>query len=257
MRGVLVTALLLCATGCPADDAPPLAPPGGGGGGGGGGDDGEVDVDASVDDGDAGSELTGRLCAALDLRVPLACPAADLGGIAIASGSATDTTDDGGTFSLAVDPAADLLIEVSGGDTPVRPALFATAAWRGDDNLRAPTAALDAWDDLVAAIGGVEPDGTASIALYIEDASGPIAGAEVLPPDGTGQQPYYDNGAADQWDQGVLTSVFGAALILAVPTLDSSVDLTIAVDASTYTVSVPVRDDTLTFARVLLDTSGG
>jgi hypothetical protein len=256
VRRVLLIALLLGATGCPADDPPPLAPPGGGGGGGGGGD-GDMDVDAAVGDGDAGAELTGRLCAAIDLRVPLACPAADLNGIAIASGSATDTTDNAGDFTLAVDPTADLLIDVSGGDTPVRPALFATAAWRGDDDLRAPTVALDSWDDLVAGIGGVEPDGTASIALYIEDASGPIAGAEVAPPDGTGQQPYYDSGAADDWDQGVLTSVFGAALILAVPTLDSSVELLIAVDADTYTVSLPVREDTLTFARVVLDTSGG
>ena len=29
----------------------------------------------------------------------------------------------------------------------------------------------------------------------------PIAGAEVIPPDGTAQQPYYDSGAADDWSR--------------------------------------------------------
>ncbi|HEU5060337.1 MAG TPA: hypothetical protein VFU21_27590, partial [Kofleriaceae bacterium] len=228
---------------------------GGGGGGGGGGDGG--DDDAGVADGDAGAELTGRLCAAVDLRVPLACPAADLGGITVAADLATDTTDDAGVFTLAVDPDAELMVAVSGGDTPVRASAFATGDWRGDLGLRAPVVELAAWDDLVAAIGGIEPDGTASLALYLEDDSGPIAGAEVLPPDGTGQQPYYDDGAPDEWVQGGLTSAYGAALILAVPTLGGSAQMTVAVDAATYTVTVPVRDDTLTFARVLLDTSGG
>ena len=207
-------------------------------------------------DGDGGGLLSGRLCAALDLRVPLACPAADLSGIEVAVGTASDLTGDSGTFDLDVPPAGDHLLLVSGGDTPVRASLFAASMWRDEDGLRAPTADLAAWDDLVALIAGVEPDGTASLALYIEDQNGPIAGAEILPPDGSGQ-PYYDGGAPDEWNQGGLTSVYGAALIFAVPNFGGSAQLTIAVDAATYSATVPVRDDTLTFARVLLDTSGG
>jgi len=134
--------------------------------------------------------------------------------------------------------------------------MFASDEWSGDDGLRAPAAHLAAWDDLVAAIAGFEPDNTASIALYIEDQNGPIAGAEILPPDGS-QQPYYDNGGPDEWIQGGQTSIYGAALIFAVPNFGPGAELTIAIDASTYTATIPVRDDTLTFARVLLDTSGG
>ena len=253
MRRAALLALFLAA-GCPADDAPP-PPPGGGGGGGGGGGSGGGEEDAGVY-GDAGGRLTGRLCAAIDLRVPLACPSADLSGIAVAAGSASSLTGDAGTFALDLDPDAVVLLSVSDGDTPVRPAIFSTGAWSGEDGLRAPTATLAAWDDLVATIGAIEPDGTASIALYVEDQAGPIAGAEILPPDGSGDAPYYDDGAADAWSQGGLTSVYGAALLVAVPALGSTAQLTVVVDATTYTVTVPVDEDRLTFARVLLDTSG-
>jgi hypothetical protein len=242
VRAVLAIALVFAA-GCPADDPPPP----GGGGGGGGGDAGSG--------GDAGDQVSGRLCEAVDLRIPLACPAADLSGIDVAAGAATATTGDAGTFTLDIAPGAGLLIEVSGGDEPVRSAIFTTGMWSGDDGLRAPTANLAAWDDLVAALAGFEPDGTASIALYIEDQNGPIAGAEIVPPDGS-QMPYYDNGAPDEWMQGRLTSIYGAAVIFAVPSFGSSAELLVAVDAATYPVTVPVRDDTLTFARVFLDTSG-
>jgi hypothetical protein len=249
VRRLLLLVALVAAAGCKADDTPP---PGGGGGGGTGGGGGGGDADAG-DGGDGGAGLSGRLCAAVDLRVPLACPAADLGGIAVASGDATATTGAAGTFALDVD--SDVLVTMTGGDQPVRDALFATSMWGGDDGLRAPAADLADWNDLVAAIAGFEPDGTASLALYLEDESGPIAGAEILPPDGS-QQPYYDSGAPDDWDQGGLTSIYGAALIFAVPSIGGSAELTVALDADTYSVTVPVRDDTLTFARVVLDTAG-
>jgi hypothetical protein len=252
-RSLLVIALLFAA-GCPAEDTPP-PPPSGGGGGGGGGSGGGDEEDAGPG-GDAGTELSGRLCAAVDLRVPLACPAVDLSGIEVAAGSASDTTGSAGTFTLAVDPSSDLVVSVSGGDVPVRSAVFSTDAWSGDDGLRAPTSDQIAWDDLVALIGGVEPDGTASIALYVEDQNGPIAGAEILPPDGSGDAPYYDDGAADEWVQGGLTSIYGAALLFAVPALGGDAELTVAVDATSYPVTVPIEADSLTFARVVLDTSG-
>jgi hypothetical protein len=199
--------------------------------------------------------MSGRLCSVVDVRVPLACPATDLTGIDLTAGTATATTDDTGAFTLELAADADVVIGAVGGDDPVRAALFASEMWRDDDQVRAPIVKLTGWDPLLATIGAIEPDGTASIALYIEDQNGPIAGAEVLPPDGS-QAPFYDNGAADAWDQGGLTSGFGAALIFAVPSLASSVQLVVAVDAGAFTVTVPVADDTLTFAHVVLDTSG-
>ncbi len=246
MRRLLVLALLVAA--CKVDDMPPPGPGGGGGSGGGGGGGG-----GDAGNGDGGAGLSGRLCAAVDLRIPLACPAADLGGVAVAAGDAMATTAAAGTFTLDVD--GDVLVTMTGGDSPVRDALFATSMWSSEDGLRVPAADLADWNDLVATIAGFEPDGTASIALYLEDQSGPIAGAEVLPPDGS-QAPYYDSGAPDDWNQGGLTSIYGAALIFAVPSIGGAAQLTVAVDADTFTVTLPVRDDTLTFARVVLDTSG-
>lgn len=249
MRPALVIALLV-ASGCAAEETPP--PIGGGGGGTGGGGGGEEDAGPGADGGD---RLAGKLCSAVDLRVPLACPAADLGGIDVSSGDASATTGAAGDFSLDLAPDADVLVSIGGGDQPVREALFASAMWRAEGRLRAPAVDQEQWNQLVAGLSGLEPDGTASIALYIEDESGPIAGAEILAPEGS-QAPFYDSGAAEEWIQGGQTSGFGAVLIFAVPVFDPAAQIVIAVDTATYTVTVPIADDRLTFARVLLDRSG-
>jgi hypothetical protein len=252
VRRVVATALVLFAAGCPAGDTPP---PGGGGGGGGGNGGGGGDADGGGG-GDGGGLLIGKLCAAVDLRIPLACPAADLGGILVASEGKTATTDDSGGFALDLDPARDHLISESGGNQPVREALFASAMWQTDGMVRAPAVSRAEWDDLVALIGAFEPDGTASIALYIEDQNGPIANAEVVPPDGTAESPFYDGTSAVDWNPEGATSGFGAALLFGVQNVGGSAELSIAVETKAYTVTVPVRDDTLTFARAFIDTSG-
>ncbi len=56
--------------------------------------------------------------------------------------------------------------------------------------------------------------------------------------------------------QGGLTSIYGAALLFAVPALGGDAALTVVVDATSYPVTVPIEADSLAFARVVLDTSG-
>jgi hypothetical protein len=239
---------LLAAAACTGDDLPP---PGGGGGGGTGGG-GQVDG-GSQPGGDAGGRLVGTLCAALDLRAPLACPAVDLAGIPVepAAGGPGDVSDADGDFALDLPADSNVLLRVGADAAAVRDSLAATGEWSDVEGLAIPTVRQDDWDDLLAIIGAVEPDGTASILLYIRDQAGPVTGAEVLI-DGTSQPPYYDDGGATSWDQIGPTGAHGAALIVSAPAISPTVPITVVVDGTPYSGSVQVRPDHLTFARTFL-----
>lgn len=227
-------------------------PPGGGGGGGGGGSNGGG-VDASISDGDAGSDLAGTVCGVLDVRDPLQCPTVDMSGIDLEIGSIQSITDEDGEFTFNLSPEDDYLVTIGQTDLTTRLALVDTGTWTdAAEGLVVPAVSQDEWDDLTVAIGGLEPDGTASVVLYIEDDNGPVPGAEVVAPAGTGQAPYYDNGAADNWDQVGLTGSFGAAIVLDVPAVASPVTFGILVDTESFEVAVPVAPDTLTFARAVI-----
>jgi len=249
---VFMTALALAA--CTSDDHLPVGGGGGGGSGGTGGGGGDADGSPS---GDGGGDFTGRLCYGVDLRNPLLCPSRDLAGIEVSAAGADTVTTSEGRFALDLPDGVNVVITMTSQDGRARDAIFESDLWAFGDGLTAPVIDTTDWAQLIAAIGGVEPDGTASLVLYVSDQNGPVVGADILPPDGTGQAPYYDDGAADQWNQAGLTGAFGAAVILAVPVVGSTATLTVTIDGEPYTGSVPVRADHLTFARAVLDTSGG
>jgi hypothetical protein len=241
---VLVLVLLAA---CAADDHNPS----GGGGGGGSGSGGSGDGDGGV--GDGGGAAGGRLCAAIDLRDPLDCPAVDLGGIDVTAQGDTATTDDDGAFDL--DLAGGALLVVGAATADVRDSLAFVDSWRGDDGVRVPTVTQDDWNQLVLDLDVVEPDGSATILLYISDDGDPVSGAEVLTPDGSSVAPFYDDGPG-AWTQAGLTGSFGAALLFDVPTASAVVDLTVVVDGQLYAGSAPVEDGRLTFARANLTIAG-
>ena len=248
MRRAGPVLLALACAACAADDAPPL----GGGGGGTGGGGGPIDAGAQAD---GGGRLAGTLCAAIDLRDPFGCAAIDLAGVPVApaGGGPGTTADADGDFTLDLPADASVLLRIGGGDDAIRDALAATGEWTGEEGLVIPAVRQEDWDDLLAILGAVEPDGTASVLLYIVDDSGPVTGAEVQPPMGTQQPPYYDAGGATSWDQQGLTGPFGAALIVSVPALAPTAELSIIVGGTPFFGSVQVRPDHLTFARAFLD----
>jgi hypothetical protein len=253
MLGVATATLLaasIAATGCAGDEPPPA---GGGGGGATGGGGGRADGGAGR--GDAGGELRGTLCAGLDLRDPLECPAADLDGISVAAlgRSAATTSDESGAFALDLAADADHLLAIGEESAATRDAIAWTGDWRTDDGLLLPTVSQADWDELTNLLSAVEPDGLASIALYIVDESGPVSGALVIPPDGTSQPPYYDGSSPSAWDQFDLTGPFGAALLFEVPAVSSSVQVEVLVDGDSHLVTVRVRPDRLTFARAHIE----
>ena len=241
--------LALACAACAADDAPPS---GGGGGGGTGGGGGPIDASPPPD---GGGRLSGTLCASLDLRDPLDCADINLTGVPVEpfAGGAGDTADADGDFALDLPADQSVLLRVGGGDDAIRDSVAATGEWPREDGLVIPIVRQDDWDDLLAILGAVEPDGTASLLLYILDDGGPVTGAEVLPPEGTQQPPFYDDGGATSWDQQGLTGAFGAALVVSVPALAPTAELSVIVDGTPFFGSVQVRPDHLTFARVRLE----
>jgi hypothetical protein len=246
----LVAVLSAAATSCAGDEPPPA---GGGGGGGTGGIGGLVD--GGAERGDAGGELRGILCAAIDLRDPLECPAADLDGIAVAAlgRTAATTSGESGDFALDLAADADHLLAIGEDTEATRDAIAWTGDWQTDDGLLLPTVAQADWDALTGLLSAVEPDDTASIALYVVDQNGPVSGALVIPPDGTGQPPYYDGSSPTAWDQFNLTGSFGATLLFEVPAVSSSVQVEVVADGDPHLVTVRVRPNRLTFARARIE----
>ena len=250
VAAVLVLALPMVAGCGDADHNPPGEGGGGGSGGGGGGG-----ADAGTADGggnsDGGSGLSGRLCNVVDLRRPLDCLPAALSGITVRdlASNASATTNASGNFTLAVDVDATLVLAVGLGQDATRDALVPVSTW-GGLGLRAPRVAQSVWDDILTNdVGASEITGTATIAVYVVDVDGlSVSGAEVST---VSDDPvFYDDDSAQGWSGvAAATGPRGAALIMSVPAATTA-DLVVTANSMTFSATVPVRADTLTWARV-------
>ncbi|HKE18462.1 MAG TPA: hypothetical protein VKB80_26470 [Kofleriaceae bacterium] len=249
---VLVLALPVVA-GCEdADHNPPGegggAPGGGSSGGGGAADAGTADGGSNSD---GGSGLSGQLCNVVDLRRPLDCLPAGLSGITVRdlASNASATTSASGNFTLAVDVDSNLVLTVGVGQDATRDALVPIGMW-GGLGLRAPRVAQSVWDDILTNdVGASETTGTATIAVYVVDLDGlSVSGAEVST---VSDDPvFYDDDSMQGWSGvAAATGPRGAALILSVPAATTA-DLVVTANGMTFNATVPVRADTLTWARV-------
>jgi len=252
---------LLAAAGCKDDEHYPPGEGGGSGGGGGSGridggggaSDGGIDGGGPSDAGDGGTLLAGQLCNVVDMRVPLECPGGDLDPIDVVElGSGTEaTTDRDGTFSMPIpfDNGLALAVGLEDGDT--RDSLLRAGQWDGG-MVRAPRVAEDDWQAFLAFIDGLEMPGTASIAVYVRDDDGPVAGA-VVAVAGSKAIPFYDTDTGQQWSAAAgATGPFGAALLLSIPAAASNdiADITVTVGGDDFDLSVPIAADQLTWARI-------
>ncbi len=248
---VMVVVLVLgAAAGCKDDEH---FPPGEGGGPSGGGGSGQIDggpADAGPDasTGDGGATLAGELCdVSDDVRAPLACPNVDLSDIevrAVGSG-ATDDTDADGDFRLTGDVEDADLLSIGTVNGSTRLSLAPVADW-DLASLRVPRVDTDDWNQLIATIGTSEPDGSASIALYVVNVENGLPAVDAAVSTVSDTLIFYDAGAATEWDPLGGTGVFGAALILSVP---ADVD-TVQITVNDIDFPIPVRPDHLTWARV-------
>jgi hypothetical protein len=259
-EGVVLAAALCAAAACGDKEHYPPGE-GGGGGGGGGGDPIDADVpdagppDAAPPDAalqDASTVLSGRLCRVSDLRQPLACAGAAPSGVDVVEvdSGASGTTDADGTFDLNVLLRGNLVLRTGAASAAARDGLVSLDHWQGGD-LRVPSIAQADWDDLLAAFGGAESDGTGSIVVYVRDGDGPAPGVTVNQPDGAGTAPFYDGANALDWAQGTDTGASGAALLLQVPAGTAVVSVAVA-SGDPPEIIVPVEAGALTWAMLTI-----
>ncbi len=252
---VAAATILLALAGCQDDQHfPPgegSGPGGSGGGGAGNRIDGGARIDSGATDGSTGFDagIAGELCDVVDVRNPVACTVRAPSGIevSVVGSSASALTDAMGEFELVgSEPGA--ILKIAGDQT--RTARVPADMWQGG-SVRAPRVTQARWDALIGDIDGTEPDGTASIALYIiRTGSGePVAGASVAV--AGVDQVFYDDASVVGWTPGGATGTSGAVLLLSVPAELGQVSVTGAVGGGAdFEGSVPVEAGVLTWARI-------
>lgn len=257
---MLAAALFSAAAACGDKEHYPPGEGGGGGGGGGGGSDridaGDDPPDGGVADAapadadllDASAVLSGRLCRVTDMRQPLACAGAPPAGVDVVEidSGASGTSDADGGFDLDVQSRGNLVLRIGADSAAARDGLVPLDHWE-DGDLRVPSIDQADWDDLLAAFGGAESDGTGSIAVYVRDGDGPRAGVTVSQPAGAGAAPFYGGADALDWNQGTDTGPLGAALLLQVPAGAAVVSAAVGA-GDPGEITVPVEAGRLTWA---------
>ena len=238
------------ALGCDGDsDRPPNRPGGAGTGGAMPGPDGSVGIDSGF-----ANVITGLVCPVLDLRFPTSCdPLQDPAGIDVLdlSSQAVGLADSSGAFSVSSNDPANATLVVAGEDATRRPSVLSTALFGGSATVVAPVMLLDDHDQLTASLGVIEPNDTASIALYAQENGVPVPGVNVVAPAGS-INTFYDADDPTVWDPIGPTQTRGAVLMFGVPLESGLTDFTvIRPDQTVLNVQdVPVQSESTTVVRV-------
>ncbi len=248
---MLLAALALGAAGCPAsDDDGPFRPGGGGGGGGSnhGGDARQLDAPG----GDGGGNVNGLICVVTDLRAPDACPVTSTRvgvTVAVTGTSTTTTSGSDGRFTVAASSSVAILDVAAQSATLERSTVPVTVSGA---LIHAPVVTQTAWEQVLASLGPVVPDGGGAIVLYVDDTSGSASDVTFSAVSGSSLAPFYDDGSATSWTQLGGTGVAGVALFVDVPAGSATLDGA-APDLRVARLSgVPVVADAITFVRVRL-----
>ena len=246
-----VTALaLVVLAGCPADDEDLPVRPGGGGPGSGTEGDART-VDAGLDAA-GGLELRGLVCVVADLRAPEACPAVATRqgvNVRVAGAGSLVTSDADGRYTLPID-ATPVVIDTGDGASTLQPTRLRVASTGA--LVLTPVLTTTTWDAVVNATGAQPSDGSGAVVVYVDDASGPVAGVVFDAVAGAAVVPFYDGNGPLAWREAGGTGVAGVALLLDVPAGSLSISATAADQRALTLTGVPVAADKVTFVRARL-----
>lgn len=235
-RSVLLVALLAaCESG---SDGLPINP-------GGSGTGGSMSPDAAVEDGDGGTQFTGRVCLVADPRQPATCAASGAGGLTVTLGTSQATTATDGGFVIARPAGTNLTWTVTGfGIEPSALAFDSATATR----IPAVTTAL--YDDMLSSTGFMRVDGNGAIIAQLRRNNAAVVGAIVSVSPVPDSQVFYDGVSVIDWE----TDATGPLGILWVTSLPpGSASLTVDLGASQPTVAgIPVLADRVTFVLATL-----
>jgi hypothetical protein len=219
-----------------------------GGGGSGGGDDAGVDGG----DGDAGLQLTGRVCVLTDLRKigdAKACATTDADGLVVALGRSTATTGKDGSFVIAAPQGSGLTWHVSGGLN--ENAVVRSAMAFGTDNL-IPALRAVRYEDLLRSNGAGLDDLSGSIVMRLVQGLKAVPALQLTTLDT--ELVFYDASNSDVWAT-TQTGSFGIVwlpdVLIPNPARAVSVSLTQQPQGTLVaTPSVVVEDQTITFVTL-------
>jgi len=248
---LVVLGLLLAACQSAADDFPP----GGGGGGGaagGGGGGGAVDAGTVSDGGDAGPQLTGRVCLLTDLRQVgnlKECADTGAGHWTVSLGDSTAISGDDGAFTIAAPQGAGFVWHVKAGR------IITSAMAFGTDNT-IPVMLVDRYQTLVAETGLPFTEQQGSIVVRVLRGTTPVTSIVARADNDTTFDALYDGTGPDSWG-GAGTGPLGMAWLpsvnVPVPARQVTVSLTTSTQPGVLAApAVTVEDQTITFVTQAL-----
>jgi hypothetical protein len=221
--------------GCRASDMD--YPIGGGGGHGGGG---TKLIDAAEDGAGSGSDLAATACVLTDPRDLTSCKGTGELGLTVALGSATATTLDDGTFTIARPAGTNLAWEVTG--STVVKSVTPYAAQTRIPVMDSTMLATLQGDNGVQTVAG-----TGALLIRIVRSGAPVTGetATIVPLN----DPYgalYDGASASSWTQSG-TGAFGTVYLPDVAAGTATVTLHAAGVAQAMIGAIPISDGGVTF----------
>lgn len=250
MKLALLALGLVAACRASADDYP-LGPGGSGGGGGRGVDAGLGDTGADAD-GDAGVQLTGRVCAITDLRTPTVCGTANVSGLTVSIGTTrTATPNARGDFTISA-PLGPFVWRVSGNNfnTSIIPV-------SGDNTL--PVISDVLYMELLAANHVVRPaeELTSAVVRVVQGGTTPVVSVVATSNPATADLPLYDDNDVLIWrsdNRGTGTN--GSVWLPDLPVASGGTgEVTVTLQppqGAAVSPKVPIVDQAITFVTVEL-----
>jgi hypothetical protein len=236
----LLAALLLVCAACGGGDDVELYPVNPGGGGPSGGLFGR---DASVDNGDGGVEITGRVCLLVDARTPTSgCADTGADGLTVTLGTRTAMTTANGGFTIRVLTGTNNVWRVTG-TTIVSSAMTVGAS------TVIPALSANVYGDMTTANNAVFV-GSGAIIAKLTNSNAAVVGATAATDPPTAGNIRYDAADAINWDPnttGPLGVVWAPGIT---PTLTASMTVTDAAQDATTFDDIPVFADTITWLFV-------
>ncbi|HSS02497.1 MAG TPA: hypothetical protein VLM79_35800 [Kofleriaceae bacterium] len=250
MKLALLALGLVAACRASADDYP-LGPGGSGGGRGNGVDAGLGDSGADAD-GDAGVQITGRVCAITDLRTPTACGTANVSGLTVSIGTTrTATPNARGDFTINA-PLGPFVWRVSGNNfnTSIVPV-------SGDNTL--PVISDQLYMEMLAANHVVRPaeELTSAVLRVVQGGTIPAVSVLATSNPATADLPLYDDDDIFIWRSDNLgTGSSGSVWLPDLPIVSGgtgAVTVTLKPpQGATVSTVVPLVDQAITFVTVEL-----
>jgi hypothetical protein len=250
MKLALLALGLVAACRASAEDYP-LGPGGSGGGGGRGVDAGLGDTGADAD-GDAGVQITGRVCAITDLSTPTVCGPANVSGLTVSIGTTrTATPNARGDFTINA-PLGPFVWRVSGNNfnTSIVPV-------SGDNTL--PVISDQLYMEMLAANHVVRPaeEVTSAVVRVVQSGTMPVVNVVATSNPATADLPLYDDDDVLIWRSDNLgTGTNGSVWLPDLPVVSGgtgAVTVTLKPpQGATVSTVVPLVDQAITFVTVEL-----